>query len=339
MRKLVVFVFVALMLLAGAFSPLSAQGGSEQTASKPMEIAYGHGFMPETPQHKAALRFKEMVEKETNGRIIVNVFPSSQLGQASEMFEGLQMGTQEVTLVPTARISGFAPQLQLFDLPFLFPDRETAYALMDGSVGEYLLKTLDANNVVGVAYYEDGFKNFTSRYPLSKLEDFKGRKFRTMESPIIMEQFKSMGANPTPVAFSEAYNALQQGVVDGQENPLVTITNMKFYEVNKYVLISRHAYLAHVLLYSKVWFNKLSKADQELLLRIGKEIAPWQRSLVAAEEAAYLKTIENNGNVIVELSAAERNRLYDVMAPVYKLAESVVGKELIDMALAAVKQK
>jgi C4-dicarboxylate-binding protein DctP len=339
MRKPATVLFCIVCILCVIAPALFAQGGGEKAdTQKKIEIAYGHGFMPETPQHKAALRFKELVEKETNGRIIVNIFPSGQLGGAAEMFEGLQMGTQEITLVPTARISGFAPKLQLFDLPFLFPDRATAYAMMDGKVGEFLLKTLDANKVIGVAYYEDGFKHFTSRYPLSGLTDFNGRKFRTMESPIIMEQFKSMGASPTPVAFSEAYNALQQGVVDGQENPLVTITNMKFYEVQKYLLLSGHAYLAHVLLFSKTWFSTLSAADQALLLRIGKEIAPWQRNLIVQEEAGYLETIRKFGTTIVELSAADRQKMFNAMGPVYKLAEQVIGKDLVDMALAEVRK-
>ncbi len=333
-RVLSMSVMILIIVSGLAFAGGEADSGSE----KPMEIAYGHGFMPETPQHQAALRFKELVEEETDGRIIVNIFPAGQLGSAKEMFEGLQIGTQEITLVPTARISGFNPKLQLFDLPFLFPDRETAYRIMDGEVGERLLETLDANDVVGVAYYEDGFKHFTNRYTIEKLEDFAGKKYRTMESPIIMEQFRAMGSNPTPIAFSEAYNAMQQGVVDGQENPLVTITNMKFYEVQDYLLLSSHAYLAHVLLFSKSWFSSLSQADQNMLIRIGKEIAPWQRDLVAQEEAGYLQTIRDSGTEILELSDAERERMFSVMAPVYKLAEDIIGKELIEMALADINK-
>ncbi|NBK20902.1 MAG: TRAP transporter substrate-binding protein [Spirochaetia bacterium] len=339
MTKSLKVLYCFLVLLCVVSNATFAGGARESEAgSKPIEIAYGHGFMPDTPQHKASLRFKELVEKESGGRYVVNLFPSGQLGGASEMFEGLQMGTQEVTLVPTARISGFAPQLQLFDLPFLFPDRETAYRVMDGKTGTALLKSLEANSVIGVAYYEDGFKQMTSRYPLGKMEDFSGRKFRTMESPIIMEQFKVMGANPTPIAFSEAYNALQQGVVDGQENPLVTIASMKFFEVQKYMLMSSHAYLAHVLLFSKPWFDSLPAADQAMLLKIGKEIAPWQRNLVAQEEKAYLDTIKAYGVNILELSPVERARMTKAMAPVYTLAESVVGKALIDMALKEVSQ-
>ena len=171
--------------------------------SKAAEIAFGHGFMLETPHHKASLRFKELVEQRSGGRVKVNVFPAGQLGSAKDMFEGLQMGSQQIALLPTARISGFNPKLQLFDLPFLFPNREIAYKVFDGPVGDELLKTLERNKVVGMAFYEDGFKHFTCSKPISKPEDFKGTKFRTMESPIIMEQFRSLGANPTPIDFGE----------------------------------------------------------------------------------------------------------------------------------------
>jgi tripartite ATP-independent transporter DctP family solute receptor len=336
MKNKVIIILVVLFLFA-SYAFAGGDGEKADTGKESIKISYGHGFMPETPHHKAVLRFKELVEERSNGRIEVNIFPAGQLGSAKEMFEGLQMGTQEIALVPTARISGFNQKLQLFDLPFLFPDRVTAYKVMDGPVGSVLLKTLKENGVVGVAYYEDGFKHFTSNNPIQKLEDFNGSKFRTMESPIIMEQFRAMGSNPTPVAFSEAYNAMQQGVVDGQENPLVTITNMKFYEVQDYLLLSSHAYLAHVLMFSEPWFNKLSTEDQEMLTEIGREIASWQRNLVAEEEEQYLQTIRDSGTKILELAPAERERMKAVMGQVYIIAEDVIGKDILDQALKAVE--
>lgn len=335
--KVKITIMLSIIFVLVSYSFASGAEDNSIEGLKVMEISYGHGFMPETPHHKAVLKFKELVEKKSDGKIIVNIFPSGQLGSAKEMFEGLQIGTQEIALLPTARISGFNPKLQLFDLPFLFPDRETAYEVMDGEVGSTLLKTLEDNNVVGVSYYEDGFKHFTCQKSITKLEDFNGTKFRTMESPIIMEQFRAMGANPTPVAFSEAYNAMQQGVVDGQENPLVTITNMKFYEVQDYLLLSSHAYLAHVLMFSKSWFSKLSEENQTLLIETGREIASWQRNLVAEEEEGYLKTIRDSGTQILELEPVEREKMKSVMKPVYDIAEDIIGKDIMVQALMAVE--
>lgn len=337
----VTFIFAAILGGCGANKKGnndSKQSSGDTAKQQVIEITYGHGFMPETPQNKSALKFKELVEQRSNGRITVNVFPSGQLGSAKEMFESLQMGTQEIALLPTARISGFNPKLQLFDLPFLFPSREIAYQIFDGPVGAELLNTLEANGVKGVAIYEDGFKHFTCNKPIAKLEDFKGKKFRTMESPIIMEQFKSLGANPTPIDFSELYNALQQGVVDGQENPLVTITNMKFYEVQKNVILSSHAYLGHVLLFSKSWFESLPQDLQQILLETGRELATWERNLVVEEEESYLKTIKDFGANVTELSEAEKARMQEATKPVYQIAESIIGKDLIDKALQEVEK-
>jgi C4-dicarboxylate-binding protein DctP len=324
-------VMLGLGLILGV-AMLYPAGPVKAQQSKPAEIAFGHGFMLETPHHKASLRFKELVEQRSNGRIKVNVFPAGQLGSAKDMFEGLQMGSQQIALLPTARISGFNPKLQLFDLPFLFPNREIAYKVFDGPFGAELLKTLEGNKIVGIAFYEDGFKHFTCSKPIGKPEDFKGTKFRTMESPIIMEQFRSLGANPTPIDFGELYNALQQKVVDGQENPLVTIFNMKFYEVQKYLILSSHAYLGHVLMYSKSWYDGLPKDLQKILADTGRELAPWQRNGVMEGEGGYLKKIKEFGTHVTEFSDSEKARMREATRPVYKVAEGIIGKDLIDKA-------
>lgn len=295
-----------------------------------IEIGYGHAFMPDTPHHKAAIKFKEEVEEATDGRILINLFPSGQLGSAREMFEGLQMGTQEIALVPTARISGFAPELQLFDLPFLFPNREIGYEIMDGEVGTKLLDNLKEQKIKGVAFYEDGYKHFTSNNPIATLEDFEGQKFRTMESPIIIEQFKQLGANPTPIDFGELYSALQLGVVDGQENPLVTIVSSKFYEVQENLTISEHAYLGHVLLFSDDWYSSLPEDIQEILYDKGREIAIWQREAVQEEEKSYLQTIKDADVNIVELSDEQREKMATQTAPVHDEYRKLFGDEILD---------
>lgn len=323
---LVIFTLIFSVILIGC-SREDLRIGKQKDV---IEISYGHGFMPDTPHHKSALKFKEEVEKKTNGKVVVNVFPSSQLGSAREMFEGLQIGTQEMALVPTARISGFAPELQLFDLPFLFPSRESAYGLMDGKVGTELLDTLKPQAVKGVAFYEDGFKHFTSNKKLEDPADFKGVKFRTMESPIVMNQFRALGSNPTPIDFSELYNSLQLGVVDGQENPLVTIENMKFYEVQKHLTLSSHAYLGHVLIFSEKWFEEQTEELQEILYEVGREVAVWQRAEVQKEETEYLQTIKEGGTTVTELTDEQKAVLEEVTRPVHKEYVKMFGDELLN---------
>lgn len=325
----------SILILVFIISISTVLAGCSQTASTSdvLEINYGHGFMPDSPQDKSAVKFKEEVEEKSNGKIKVNIFPSSQLGSAREMFEGLQLGTQEIALVPTARISGFAPELQLFDLPYLFPTKEIAYEIMDGDIGTKLLDDLKEQHVKGVAFYEDGFKQFTTNKKIEKAENFKGQKFRTMESPILMEQFKALSANPVPIDFSELYNSLQLGVIDGQENPLVTIANMKFYEVQDYLIKTDHAYLAHVLLFNDMWYKELPEDYQNILYEAGRNAAVWEREEVGREEDKHLKTIDDYGTEIIVLDDEETEKVIEKLKPVYDVYRRLFGDEILDSVI------
>ena len=338
MKKLsIVLIVISLLAMVGCAKNTSTQtttAGSKTALSKKISVVYGHGFAPGSPQALAAEEFKTRIETACP-QMSVEVFPSGQLGSAQEMFESVQMGSQQIALLPTARISGFNSSLQIFDLPFLFNDKETAYKMFDGEVGANILKTLEKNGVYGLAIYEDGFKHFTANSPLTGISSFKGKKFRTMESPIIMEQFKALGANPTPVDFSELYTALQQGTVDGQENPLVTIDSVKLYEVQKYLLLSSHAYLGHVFIVNKAWYDSLSADEKKEVNTIAKEVASWERALVAEKETGFLETIKNAGVTVNSLSEAERAKMEEAVAGVYKVAENIVGKDLLDSVLTA----
>lgn len=342
MKKLgiIITLCMALALIGCAKTEkgASAPATEAKTEEKKMAVVYGHGFAPGSPQAMAADEFKTRIEKECP-RFSVEVFPSGQLGSAQEMFESVQMGSQQIALLPTARISGFNPSLQIFDLPFLFKDKESAYRMFDGEIGAKILKTLEKNGVYGLAIYEDGFKHFTCNSDLKGMDSFKGKKFRTMESPIIMEQFKALGANPTPVDFSELYTALQQGTVDGQENPLVTIDSVKLYEVQKYLLLSSHAYLGHVFIVNKAWYDGLSAEERQDVDKVAKDVASWERAQVAEKESGYLDNIKASGVIVNELPAAERAKMEGAMAKVYEVANGIVGKELLDSVLAALGKK
>lgn len=331
-KMLMTIGLVALLATFASGCGSKSTGKSGSNEGEVYEVSYGHGFMPETPHHRAAVKFQEMVEEKSDGQIKVTLYPSDQLGSAREQFEGLQLGTQEIALLPTARISGFVPELQIFDLPFLFPNREVGYKLMDGDVGEELLGFLSEQQIKGVAFYEDGFKQFTANKELRSPNDFKGLKFRAMESQIIMEQFRKLGANPTTIDFGELYNSLQQGVVDGQENPLVTIKNMKFYEVQDAVTISNHGYLAHVLMFSDQWLNSLPEDLQEVVLDAGKELAAWQRSEIQKEEEQYIEEIKEHGTKVIELTEEEREALKEKTQSVHDEYGKKVSKEILDKA-------
>lgn len=299
-------------------------------AQKAVTANFGHGFPAGSIHHQAATEFQEEVEKRSNGGIKVHVFHSGQLGSAREMFEGLQLGTQEITWVPTARISGFAPQLQLFDLPFLFRDMAFLEQVLDGEVGQHMLDSLSSQQVTGVGFYIDGFKAMTANKPLRGLDDFKGVKFRTMESEIVMSFYRSLGADPVPMDYAEVYNGLQMGTIDGQENPIVLINDMKFHEVQKHMTISEHAVLAGVLVYSTQWLDRLSPEQQEILMDAGRKLVKRQRELAMAVEKTDLETIEKSGTTVVRLTPEEKAVLREASAGVEDQYRQAYGDDLLN---------
>lgn len=307
-------------------------------AQKTINANFGHGFPASSIHHQAAMEFQQEVEKLSDGSIKVHVFHSGQLGSAREMFEGLQLGTQEITWVPTARISGFAPQLQLFDLPFLFKDMEFLEQVLDGDIGERLLDSLSPQQVTGIGFYIDGFKAMTANKPLRSLDDFKGVKFRTMESDIVMSFYRSLGADPVPMDYAEVYNGLQMGTIDGQENPIVLINDMKFHEVQKHLTVSEHAVLAGVLVYSSQWLERLSPEHRDMLKQAGRNLIKRQREMARTAEASDLETIAKSGTTVVRLTNEEKQPLRSASQGVEAQYVKAHGDELLALIRAEAAQ-
>lgn len=273
------------------------------------DINFGHGFSESSIHHKAAIEFKNKVEEQTDGQVQVHVFHSGQLGSAREMFEGLQLGSLEMTWVPTARISGFAPQLQYFDLPFVFEDYDELEQEIDGQLGERLLATLEEQGVKGLGFYIDGFKYITTDKPIKTIDDFKGLKFRTMESDIVMQFYRALGADPVPIDYAEVYSALQMGAIDGQENPAILIQDMKFYEVQDNLTKSDHAVLAGVLLANQAWFDELDPEVQEILALESQNLLKNQRALAREEENKAVQALLEHGLELYELDDSEKAKM------------------------------
>src|SRR5690606_273596 len=263
-----------------------------------------------------------------------DIFPNNALGDDVEVTQQMQFGAVEAAIIPTAKLSNFVPAMQIVDLPFLFPSPEVAHTVLDGEAGNQLLATVEKVGLKGVTFWESGFKQFTCNRAIQGPEDFSGRKVRVMQSPIIMEQFRAMGANPVPIAFGETYNALQQGVVDCQENPLVSITKMKFYEVQSDVVISNHAYLAYAFLFSKRWFDAQKPEHQKLLIEAAREMTAFQREETARREAGYVDTIKASGTRVSTLDDAQLAAFREATAPVHDKFSSQIGTDL----MAAFKQ-
>jgi C4-dicarboxylate-binding protein DctP len=303
--------------LAAAVAAIALVISSSADLAAQTVIKLGHD-QPESSTHqKAALRWKESVESRSNGQIKVNIFPAMMLGSGTQMVEQLQAGALEVAILPTAWVAPLAPSLQVLDLPFLFPSREIAYRVIDGPVGAETMKPLNKVNIEGVAFWEGGFKQFTGGFPIHEPADYKGHKIRTMPAAVVQEQFKAFGATPAAIDFKELYSALQQKVVDGQENPIATIALMRLYEVQKYMTISDHGYIAYVFMVNKPFLDKLSPEQRSILVDAAKEAGRYQRELIAASEKGHLETFRKAGVEITTLTPEQRAKFEQASRPVY----------------------
>lgn len=290
----------------------------QQSAFAKIQVKVGHDQPEKSPHHLAALKWKELVEERTKGQVEVQIFPAQLLGTGTQMVEMLQAGALEAGIIPSAKVAPLVQSVQVLDLPFLFPSREICYKVLDGSVGEKILRPLQNSNIVGTAFWESGFKQFTGNFPIHSPADYKGKKIRVMPAPVIMEQFKAFGATPVPIDFAELYNALQQGVVDGQENPLATIITMKFFEVQKHMTLSDHAFLSYIFMFSKMFLDRLPADTRQILVDTSKEAGLFQRQTIAENEAGYLETIRKAGGQIYQLTPENRKAFEDASQSVHR---------------------
>ena len=298
-------------------------------------IRVGHVLAPEHPYHLGLEKFGSLVSEKTNGDVKVEVFHSSQLGNERDLIEGLQLGTVEMCIVSTAPLSSFTTKFSVFDLPFIFSETLKTREILDGPIGQGILDTLDAQGIVGLCYFENGFRNITNRVrPITNPEDLRGLKIRTMESPIHMASFRVMGADPTPMALGELFTALQQGTVDGQENPLAIINTSKFYEVQKYLSITEHFYAPAPLLIGKSFYDRLDADVQKAVKDAAIEARGFERGLLDDMNTRLREELQKAG---MEMNTVEKQPFIDAVQPVYKEYEDVIGKELIQQVQDAQK--
>jgi C4-dicarboxylate-binding protein DctP len=328
----VVLLLAAFLLVghtsdAGAASPLSK-----------VALKFSHNQQTITPPHRAAEMFKQLVEQRTNGYYDVQIFPAQQLGGLRDQVEQTMLGTIEVTQQTPAIISLFVPKVMVLDFPFLWPnDEEAMWKILDGPLGRELLQSLEAKGLKGVDFWSSGFKHFTTnKQPIRSLEDFKGMKMRVIPSPLLAAQYEAWGASPTPVDFRELYTALQQGLVDGQENPPGTIVDTKLYEVQKFMTESRHGFLHYLMVFNKPWFEAQSQANQAILVEAMQEAGRWQRTAMRDRDADATQRIKAAGVQVNELSAQAREQLRQLALKVHERFADRVGKDYLQRVYAEV---
>ena len=303
-------------------------------------IKFSHVVAPDTPKGQAAERFKQLAEKYTKGKVKVEVYPNSQLYKDREEIEALQSGAVQM-LAPS--LSKFGPmgarEFELFDLPYLFPDQETLHRVMDGEVGKKLFAKLDSKGVTGLAFWDNGFKQMSSNRPMHNVADFSGLKMRIQSSKVLGAEMKALGANPQVMAFSEVYTALQQGVVDGTENPVSNFYTQKMHEVQKHMTISNHGYLGYAVIVNKKFWEGLPADVRSALTAAMKEATAFERETAQKDnDDALAKVIAAKTTTVYQLTAAERAEWQKALLPVHKEFESVIGADLIQSAYATAAQ-
>ncbi|MEN6327900.1 MAG: TRAP transporter substrate-binding protein [Syntrophomonas sp.] len=308
---LIALVISLSLLLTGCGSTGSQkakeQSEQPQKSDKQYTLRIGHNETTTSVTNKGLERFKKQVEEGTNGKVTVELYPASQLGNARVIIESVQAGTLEGAAVPNSNYTGFYAPATIADLPYFFPTKEIAYKVMDGEVGQQFLKGYEKTNIKPIALWETGFKMFTCNSPIKTPADFKGKKFRVMENPILIAQYKALGADAIPINFAELYNSLQQGVVDGQETPPAGIFNMKLYEVQKYLLKSEHGWLPVIIGVNTKWFDSLPKEYQDVVAKSATDNRDWVRQeLRRLEKEVYMPTFEKAGVKIVDLTPEEK---------------------------------
>ena len=314
---------------------LAASAYAQPKARYTMKI--GHLEAPTQPRHQGLAQVAELVKQRTNAEVEIQLYPASQLGNARQMVEGVQFGTIEATMMPAAFLGGFNPAVSILDIPYVFPtDRAKSQQLRESAFGKAILESFGSRNLVGVTLWPNGRKSLTSNKPLDKLDALRGQKFRVMDSKILIEQFAALGASAVAINFSELYTSLQTGVIDGQENPLDTISTMKFHEVQKHLVVTEHGSMEDVFLVSPGWWSKLPQGYRDAVVRSLEEVRPGTEKAKEAAQQASLELIKGSGKISVRVAdEAERRRLREVMVPkareAYLERAGAEGRKLMDL--------
>ena len=298
-------------------------------------LKLGHIAEVSHPYAQGADHFAKLVAEKSGGDMEVQVFPSSQLGSQKDMTEGLIYGTIDMVLTGTADLGQFQPKMSIFDLPFLFKDRAHAYKSLD-TVGMELGKDLEPKGMKLLGFMENGIRHLTNNVrPVKAPADMAGLKIRVMSNKIYIETIKSLGASPTPMAFGELYSAMQQGTVDGQENPSAHIYTKRFFEVQKYASLTGHAYAPEPVLISMATWKKLTPQQQAIIQQAANESIAWQRKLSEKEDLEFWNKIRATGKM--KVVTVDRKLFIDATKDVYKKLAPTVGQANIDRVRALEK--
>lgn len=310
---------------------LAAASGAMAQDMPEMTLKFGHPYNEDHPLGRGATRFAEQVAEKTDGNITVEVFPNSTIGTSRDLVESMQIGVVDFALVPTTNVASFYPPLDIFYLPFVFRDREHAYAVADGEVGQKLYDDmLDKIGIRTLAMWESGFRTITtSDTVVDEPSDMEGIKFRVINNPLNVATFDALGANSTPMAFSEVFTGLQQGTVDGQDNPIGNVRAMGFDKVQDYITLSNHQWAGIMFLADEKMWGPLPDNVKSMFSETADEVEAWERKELNAIESQYLEEMKADGMTVTRLDSEQVKAFQDAMEPVWDEWRPKLGEELI----------
>jgi C4-dicarboxylate-binding protein DctP len=317
------------ILAAAAVAALAWPGAA--LAQQPTVIKFSHVVAPDTPKGKGAAKFKELAEKYTNGKVLVEVYPNSQLYKDNEELQALQLGAVQL-LAPS--LAKFGPlgvrEFEVFDLPFILPSKAALRKVTDGALGAKLMSLLEPKGIKGLAYWDNGFKDMSANKPLRMPDDFKGLKMRIQSSKVLEAQMRALGAIPQVMAFSEVYQALATGVVDGTENPPSNEYTQKMHEVQKYTMLSEHGYVGYAVIANKKFWDGLPPDIRAGLEKAMTEATAFANDIAQTENDSALEEIKKSGkSQVLALTPEEKAAWRKALEPVYTEMTSRVGKDVI----------
>ncbi|MBA9027350.1 TRAP transporter substrate-binding protein [Peribacillus huizhouensis] len=338
-RTVMAMVLPSMLVISGCGADSTKSGGKVKEGIQTRTIKAGIGNSESHPQGQGMVKFKELVEEKSGGKIKVQNYFDATLGDDLKMTEALQAGMQEITVPSTSPLVGIIPEYGIYDFPFVFKEEEEAYAVLDGKIGQTLLDKLPEHGLIGLGYWENGFRQLTnSKHPVETADDFKGLKIRTMQNEVHLDAFNELGANPTPMAFSEVFTALESKSVDGQENPLATIVTQKYDEVQSYLSLTNHVYTPFILLVSKKFWDGLSEEEQNILQESAQEARDYQRKVNRKDNELAIKKLEEAGMKINEVSEQEMENMKEIIQPVTDKYAKKFGKDLVEEMKAEVEK-
>ena len=328
-RSPLVAILVACSMLT--FAVATAQNVKERT----IKLAFAN--TQDSAHALGAQRFAEIVGNKSGGKLSVKLYPGGALGGEAVVASSLQGGTIEMSMMGPGLLSGMDPSFGVFDTPFLFDDFKEVDAVLDGPVGKKLLDKLPGKGLVGLSYWDHGFRILTnSKKPVARLEDMQGMKIRVQQIPVFIDMFSALGVNAVPMPFPELYTALEMKTVDGQENPFVSVEVTKFYEVQKYASNTRHAYAPLLVLVSKKFWDQLSDDERKILLDAADEAKPYQRQTSRAMDSKAAEALKTKGMVVTDISPQERARMREKLKPVIEKHGKAVGESMANEVTAEI---